>query len=212
MDAHAGPVVELQAEARSQLPNDEMVVELALERTGDKAEALNDEVLKQLESALATARGVAGVKSRLGSVTTQPEWGPKGGRTGWRVRGSLVLEGQNLKATGALAGRLAETLQIASVQFRLTPAARAREESRLLKEAAAAFSTRAQETAQAFGFSQFRIRTLNINHAPEAPVRPVVMARMRGAADAMAAPASVPTDGGEADVVLTIAGSVELDR
>jgi predicted secreted protein len=205
--AHAGPTVQLEAAARSELPNDEMVVQLAVDRSGTVAEKLNDEVLAALNLALAKAKTVQGVNARLGSITTQPEWGDKGKRIGWRVRGVMVLEGRDLKATGALAGELSEDLQIAGVSFRLTDAARTREESRLLKEAAAAFNERARETASAFGFGGFEVKTLNINHASESPP-PRPMMEMRAASSA--AKSFVPTDGGDATVVLNISGSVEL--
>jgi predicted secreted protein len=206
--AHAAPTVQLEAAARSELPNDEMVVQLAVERSGTIAEKLNDEVLDALNLAIAKAKTVEGVKVRLGSITTQPEWGPQGKRTGWRVRGVMVLEGRDLKATGALAGQLSEDLQIAGVSFRLTDAARAREESRLLKEAAAAFNDRARETAAAFGFGGFELKKLNINHATEAPPPRPMQMEMR--ASSASAKSYVPTDAGDATVVLTISGSVEL--
>jgi predicted secreted protein len=205
MSAYAAPTVQVEVTTSSELPNDEMVVHLAADRGGEAAEKLNDEVLGALNLALAKAKRVEGVNARLGSITTQPDWGPQGKRTGWRVRGVLVLEGRNLKATGALAGELASDLQIAAVSFRLTPAARAREESRLLKEAAAAFNERARETAAAFGFTGFDLKNLNVNHAQGDPPRPMEM-RM----STMAAKASVPTEGGDATVTLTIAGTVEL--
>jgi predicted secreted protein len=206
--AHAAPTVQLEAAARSELPNDEMVVQLAVERGGTVAEKLNDEVLDQLNLAIAKAKTVEGVKVRLGSITTQPEWGQQGKRTGWRVRGVMVLEGRDLKATGALAGQLSEDLQIAGVSFRLTDAARTREESRLLKEAAAAFNDRARETAAAFGFGGFELKKLNVNHATESPPPRPMQMEMRAAS--ASAKSYVPTDGGDATVVLTISGSVEL--
>ena len=158
-----------------------MVVQLAVERSGTVAEKLNDEVLDALNLAIAKAKTVQGVKVRLGSITTQPEWGQQGKRTGWRVRGVMVLEGRDLKATGALAGQLSEDLQIAGVSFRLTDAARVREESRLLKEAAAAFNERARETAAAFGFGGFELKTLNINHATDSPPPRPMQMEMRAA-------------------------------
>jgi len=205
--AQAGPTVHLEAAARNELPNDEMVVQLAVERSGTVAEKLNDEVLDALNLAIAKSKIVQGVKVRLGSITTQPEWGPQGKRTGWRVRGVMVLEGRDLKATGALAGQLSEDLQIAGVSFRLTDEARTREESRLLTEAAAAFNERARETARAFGFGGFDLKTLNINHTAESPPPRPMQMEMRAAS---AAKSFVPTDGGDATVTLTISGSVEL--
>jgi len=205
--AQAGPTLQLQATATSELPNNEMVVQLAVERDGTAAENLNDEVLNALNLALAKARMVTGVKARLGSMTTEPVYDQQGKRSGWRVRGVIVLEGEDIRATGALAGGLSTDLQIAAVSFRLTDAARSREEARLLKEAAAAFSARAGETAAAFGFSGFDLRTLNINHAPGDPPRPLQM-EMRG--DPMSSKTFMPTEGGDATVTLTISGAVEL--
>ena len=205
--AHAGPTVHLEAAAHSELPNDEMVVQLAVERSGTVAEKLNDEVLDALNLAIAKAKTAQGVKVRLGSITTQPEWGQQGKRTGWRVRGVMVLEGRDLKATGALAGQLSEDLQIAGVSFRLTDEARRREESRLLTEAAAAFNERARETAGAFGFGGFELKTLNLNHAAESPPPRPMQMEMRASS---AAKSFVPSDGGDAAVILTISGSVEL--
>lgn len=205
--AQAGPTLKLQAAARSELPNDEMLVQLAVERSGLAAEKLNQEVLNALNLALAKAKTVDSIKAQLGAITTQPDWGPQGKRTGWRVRGVMVLQGKDLAATGALAGELATDLQIAGVSFRLTEAARAREESRLLREAAAAFNQRAKEAAAAFGFSGFELQTLDIDHAMPNPPRPMAM-EMRAAG--MAAAPSVPTEGGDTTVTLTISGSVEL--
>jgi predicted secreted protein len=211
--AQAGPIVQLEAAARSELPHDEMVVQLAVERSGPTAEKLNDEVLDALNLAIAKAKAVNGakavdgVKARLGAITTQPEWGAQGKRTGWRVRGVMVLEGKDLRAIGALAGELSADLQIAGVSFQLTEAARTREESRLLKEAAAAFTERARETAAAFGFSSYELKTLNINHAPPPAPRPVQM-EMRAAT--MASSSKMPIEGGDATVTLSISGSVEF--
>src|SRR5690606_10789823 len=46
--ALAGPTLHLEASVRSELPNDEMVVQLAVERSGPAAEKLNEEVLQAL--------------------------------------------------------------------------------------------------------------------------------------------------------------------
>ncbi len=205
--ALAGPTLHLEASVRSELPNDEMVVQLAVERSGPAAEKLNEEVLQALDLALAKAKTVSGVRARLGSVTTQPDWGPQGRRTGWRVRGVVVLEGSDLGATGELAGELSSDLQIAGVSFRLTEAARNREQARLIEEAAAAFKAKAAQTSKAFGYQSFELKTLTLDHAATTPPPRPMQMEFRAAADSAA---KVPTDGGDTTVTLTIGGSVEL--
>lgn len=205
----AAPIVELQAQATRQIPNDEMVVQLTAERAGTDMGVLNDEVLAALKSAIAAGKAVNGVAARLGSVTTLPEHDDRGQRTGWRVRGTLVLEGSDMQATGALAGRLASDLQIGAVQFRLTASRRAAEENRLLQEAAAAFRERAARTAAAFGFAGYELRQLSVQaDAPETD-RPMPIAMRAAGAPARS---DVPDDGGEATVRITVSGSIQLRK
>ena len=177
------PSVQLEAAARSELPNDEMVVQLAVERSGPIAEKLNDEVLDALNLAHRQGEGRRRAsRSGSGSITTQPEWGQQGKRTGWRVRGVMVLEGRDLKATGALAGQLSEDLQIAGVSFRLTDAARTREESRLLEGSGGGLQrTRARDRRRV------RLRRLRVEDAQHQPRHRIAAAAADADGDARAA-------------------------
>jgi predicted secreted protein len=204
--AWAGPTLSLQASARSSVPNDEMVVQLAIERSGTDIGGLNEAVLAALNDALAQAKQQRGLVSRLGAVTTQQQFNQQGKPSGWTVRGELVLEGRDLKATGELAGRLSQKLQIAGVSFRLSDARRTVEEQRLLKEAAAAFAARAKEAALAFGFSSAEYKQLAIQNGGAVVSNPRGMAMMRGAAMAE----SMPTEGGDSNVTIGVSGTVEL--
>ena len=92
-DAAEPPSVDLQASASNQIANDEMVVRLSAQQSGTDMGAMNEKVLSSLQAAIEKSKQVAGVSARLGSITTQPQWGPQGKRSGWQVQGSLVLEG-----------------------------------------------------------------------------------------------------------------------
>lgn len=205
----AGPTLSLEAQARASVANDELVVVLAMERDGPQPGPSNDAVVRALESALAEARAVEGVKARLGSLSTQPLWGRDGKPTGWRVRGEVVLESTRTAALAQLAGRLGERLQLASVQYRLSAERRQAEEKRLVTEAARAFRARAAEAARAFGYGDYALLTLTLQAGGGGPgPRPMAMAAARAGADVAAAP--LPTDAGESDVVVGVSGSVEL--
>lgn len=205
----AAPTLSLDAQARASVPNDEMIVILAVEREGPQPGPLNEAVLRQLEAALAEARAVDGVKARVGSVFTSPLPRPDGRVQAWRVRGEAVLESTRTQALAGLGGRLAERMQIAGVQFRLSEDRRQAEERRLLADAARAFRTRAADAAAAFGFAGYELGELTVSGGGGGP-GPRPMASARGAAEAMAVP--IPTDGGESDVVVSVAGKVQLRR
>ena len=207
----AGPLLTLDASARQSVPNDEMQVTLAVEREGASLGEMNEAVLSQLDAALSEAKATEGVRARLGGVTTLRNYSRDGKPAGWRVRGEAVLESDRQRALAQLAGRLAERMQVASVQFRLSDARRREEERRLLAQAAANFRQRAADAAKAFGFADYDIREMALDGAARpVPPRPLrAMSEAGGpAARAMAAP--VPSEGGESDVTVVVNGTVEL--
>ncbi len=203
------PELELQASATGFAANDEMVVQLNAEQSGAEVGPLNDKVLEALRQALDASRGQSGVKTRLGSVNTMPVHDKDGQRTGWRVVGSVILEGTDLKATGDLAGKLSRDLQLASVQYRLSPGRRAEAENQLIDEAAAAFRARAERTARALGFKTFELKNVNVQTSSSSP-RPPMPLMMKAAMARDAAVESVPADGGDATIDVTLIGTVRL--
>lgn len=209
--ATAGPLLTLDASARAAVANDEMQVTLAAERDGTQLAELNDAVLAQLDAALREAKATPGVRSRLGSLWTQPHFSRDGKPAGWRVRGEVVLESGDQPALARLAGRLAERLQLAGVQFRLSEPKRRQEETRLLAEAAANFRQRAADAAAAFGFAGYDIREMTLNGAARSrPPRSLAMPRLAESSAAMGAVAPLPAEGGDSDVVMSVSGTVEL--
>jgi predicted secreted protein len=202
--AHAGPKLTLDAQARSLVSNDEMVLTLAVERDGPQVGPLNEAVLAELNSAIALAKEVPGLRPRLGSVFTHPMHSRDGKPIGWRVRGEVVLESSQMEALAQLGGRLGERMQLANVQFRLSSERRRAEERRLLGDAARAFQARAGEAANAFGFKSFEMQELSLRAAEEPRPRPMTMMR----AEAQSAP--LPAEGGDSEVVVVVTGTVEL--
>jgi predicted secreted protein len=203
----AAATLTLEASAKAQVNNDEMVVMLAIERDGNDLAALNQAVLQALNSGLDEAKKVAQVKARLGNVSTNPNWNAQGRPSGWKVRGEIVLTSGNLAGLGKLAGDLSQRLQLGSIQFRLSDEARNMAEKKLLLEAANAFRARSKEAATALGFNGYTIKDLNLNNGYNVTVRPMAMAR--GKIDTMSS-APVPTESGDSEVQVTFNGSIDL--
>lgn len=204
--AWAGPSLDLDEQARSAVPNDEMVIILATERDGPQVGPLNEAVLTQLNAAIAEARKTEGVRARLGSISTQPNYTRDGKPQGWRVRGEVVLESQKMPALGQLGSRLGERMQLASVQFRLSSERRRAEEQRLLREVAQSFRDKAAQAARAFGYQGYDIKSLSLQPGRVPPPRPVMMSRASDAGLAAAPP--VPEEGGDSEVVVSVSGTV----
>lgn len=206
--ALAGPTVNLAADARAAMTNDEMSVRLAVEREGESLGPLNRAVLDALNEAIEAAQKIDGVRARIGSLQTHPRYTQQGRTSGYRVRGDVVLESRRFAELGTLAGILAQKMQLAGVGFQLSRGARAQAEQRLLDEAAGAFRARAEAAARAFQMQGYELKTLTIGNAGGATPRPVYSPMM--AEGAMRAAPPVPVEGGETEVVVTISGAVEL--
>jgi predicted secreted protein len=203
----AGPLLSLDAQARSRVSFDVMTVRFAYERDGADLAPLNQQVLNELNSLITEGQAAASVKASLGGIYTQQNFTPQGRPNGWKVRGEVVLESRQFKTLGELAGQLSKRAQISSVSFGLSPEKTALEEARLLPEAAALIKRKAEEAAKAFGFSGFEYRELSLGRAGNFPIAPrqQMMMRSKGMAEA-----AMPTEGGEGEVFVQIHALVEL--
>lgn len=200
----------LEASAKADVSNDEMVVVMAFERDGADLASINQTVNQALAAAIADAKKVTGIKARLGSINTNPNWTPQGKPSGWRVRGEVVLTSKELAALGTLSGQLGQKLQISSIQFRLSDDSRKDAEKRLIRDAAQAFKDKATDAAKALGFSGYAIKDIGLNQGFQVSVRPMAMMRAKSDMVSMSGNAPVPTESGESEVNVTFNGSVEL--
>lgn len=207
--APGAPTLQMEASAKSQVPNDEMVATLAAEQTGANVGALNDAVMASLNRAVTEAKASSRVNVRLGAFSTNPNY-EKGKPEGWRVRGELVLTSSDMKGLSVLVGKLGQTLQVTGVSFRLSDKAREAEEKVLLGQAAKTFKAKAAAAATAFDFSGYEVKTLSLSQSSPRPIyQPMGMMAMSMKGSESAA---VPAEGGDTDVVVTVSGLVSLKK
>jgi predicted secreted protein len=203
--AIAQPTLTLSADARSQVPNDEMVVVLSANRQGPDSAALTDNILSALNAGVKEAKEVPGVQVRMGGVSTYPAY-DQNKKIGWNVSGEIVLTSENLRGLSVLTAKLSQSLQLSGVSFRLSQKKREAEEARLLKEAAANFKEKAAAATSAFGYAKYQMNELTVGQNGYAP-RPVAMPMMMMA---RAERASVPTESGDSDVSVNVSGKIDL--
>jgi predicted secreted protein len=206
------PTLTLDAQAKALVANDEMQVIFAVERDGNDLSAMNQTVLQALAAAISDAKKVEGVRARMGTVQTNPNWTPQGKPNGWRVRGEVSLSlqnsSQNFASLGNLAGQLAQKLQLSGINFKLSDDARTAAEKQLIKNAAGAFRAKAQDAASALGYKSFDIKEVNLNNGNNVVIRQAPMMKAMRSDSMSAAP--VPSEGSDSEVTVTFSGTVNL--
>ncbi|MGF6480156.1 SIMPL domain-containing protein [Paraburkholderia sp. JPY419] len=201
-------VLSLNAQASAEVPQDEVEITLFYEQEASEPSALTATLNQRADAALQKARGVAGVTARSGAFSIFPSTDRDGRISAWRGRTEVVLESRDFAAASKLAGQMASIMQVGNVRFSLSPEAQRAAEQRLSGEAIKSFREQAAASSQAFGFSGYSIREVNVNHSGVMP-RPMMMMSARAmGADAKSAP--MPLEGGTSTVTVNVSGSVQM--
>ncbi|MGF6859037.1 SIMPL domain-containing protein [Paraburkholderia sp. CI3] len=201
-------VLSLNAQASAEVPQDEVEITLFYEQEASEPSSLTSTLNERADAALQKARGVSGVTARSGAFSIFPSTDRDGRITTWRGRTEVVLESRDFAAASKLAGQMASIMQVGNVRFSLSPQAQRAAEQRLSGEAIKSFREQAAASSQAFGFSGYSIREVNVNHSGVMP-RPMMMMSARAmGADAKNAPLSL--EGGTSTVTVNVSGSVQM--
>jgi predicted secreted protein len=206
--AEPSGVLSLTAQSSAEVPQDVVDITLFYEQEANDPSTLTTTLNQRAETALRQAKGVSGVTARSGSFSIYPSTDRDGRISAWRGRTEVVLESHDFAAASKLAGEMSSNMQVGNVQFSLSPEAQRAAEQKLTGEAIASFRQQASAGAQAFGYSGYSIREVNIGHNGVAP-RPVMMMAARAmGAESKAAP--LPLEAGTSTVSVNVSGSVQM--
>jgi predicted secreted protein len=211
IQAQPSGVLSLAAQASADVPQDVVDITLFYEQEAQDPASLTSVLNQRADAALRQAKGVDNVTAHSGSFTVYPSTDRDGRISAWRGRTEVVLESKDFAAASKLAGKMSDSMQVGSVTFSLSPEAQRAAEQKLSTQAIASFKQQAQSSAQAFGYSGYAIREVNIGHNGSSP-RPVMMmaARSMGADAKMSAPMAL--EGGTSTVTVNVSGSVQMNR
>lgn len=202
-------VVSLQASATVEVPKDVLTVVFSTTRDATDAASVQAALKQAVDAVLGETRKIAKpgqVEVRTGQFSLYPRTSAKGGIAGWQGTAEVVLEGKDVAAIAAFAGRQ-QAMPVGRVGFSLSREAREKVDAEVTSQAIAQFRQRADFVARQFGFNGWTLREVAVNS--EAP--PVGMPMMRMAARAPGvADESLPVEAGKAAVTATVSGSVQL--
>ena len=203
--AHAGPTVELSAEASRPAANDLVRATLYSEAAGANPGDLGRKVNGEIAEALRVIKNQNEVTGKTGNVQTYPIYGKSRGIESWRMHSEIHLESRNTAAISELIGKLQGRLALAGVQMMPSEATRRQAEDEATRDAIAAYHSRAKVIADALG-KPYRIKQLSVGQS--SPVVPMLRAAKGLMQAAEAAP--LPMEAGESLVTVSVSGQIEL--
>ncbi|MBU9664975.1 SIMPL domain-containing protein [Burkholderia multivorans] len=203
-------VLSLSSQASADVPQDIIHITLFYEQQAKDPGSLTSALNQRADAALAQAKGVSGVSAHTGAFSVYPSTDRDGKISAWRGRTEIVLESRDFAAASKLAGQLSNLMQVANVEFSLSPEAQRAAEQKLTTEAIKSFRARADEAAKAFGYSSYTIRDVNVGSGRNVQPYPRMMAMAAAPMDSAKMSAPIAVEGGKATVSVTVNGSVQM--
>jgi len=204
-------VLTLGESAERAVPQDKLFVSLRAEATAPNAAAVQAEINKRMDAAIARAKAVQGVEVETGGYWTSEER-PQGQPRRWRGAATLEISGTDFASVTALAGGLQEAgLAMSGMRFDLRRETARAAEDVLTREALARVQARAASAADALNMKIAGYRAIRVGAVNEQPpMRPVMMraAPAMAMADAAPAPSAEP---GRATVRVSVEADVLLE-
>ena len=200
-------IIHLSERAERMMARDHLRAGLAVEATGPAAAAVQAEINRRMEAALAKAKSVASVKTETGGYSVYPERS-SGKPTVWHGLQTLNLQSDAAADLLQLVGDLqSQGLNTQGLTFEVRAETLRKAEDGLTADALAQLKRRAGTVAGDLGMTVQQIRDITIGNAEGGARPPIPMVMMRAAAAPTPTPAAEP---GDADVSVTVQAEVWL--
>lgn len=203
-------LVHLSASAQTEVQQDWLVMNLAVQKEGLHAPAVQKQLSAVLTAALAIAKPwvkPGSVDLSTGEMNVSPRYGRDGKVNGWVGSAQLLLQGRDAEQISTLAGRL-QDLTVSQIEWQLSPEQKSAAEGRIQAEAVKQFQTKAKSLTQQFGFVSYSLREVRVSAQERAEVS--AMPRIAMAQMDASAGSPVPTLAGKSRVVVHVSGSIVL--
>lgn len=208
-------VMTFQAVASREVANDTARVTLYVELSGANPAQLSARVNSSLTAAMAMARTLTAIKNEGSHFQTNPVYGSKSDvLSGWRVRGEVTFSSRDFVVLSQLVADLqqqpqaGETLRFEQVQYLLSDEVRQKVGQELTLAALQAFRNKASQLQAAWGAKSWKLVQVNVSSDGQAPAFSNVLAR----GNMLAKSAPMALEGGSHELVVTAAGSIQLQE
>lgn len=196
--------VNLQVQSEKEVPNDQLIVLLAVEEEGKDAARIAKKINKDMDWALSKTKPHKIIETRTLSYNTYPVY-DKRTVIAWRAVQQLELKSTEITTLSKLVGDLQERLQVKNMRFNPTKETRQRYEDELIEEAMIAFKHRVSLVKKHMDGKNVRIVNMHINTGG-GHSRPVYAESRVMSMSSKSAPA---VEAGTSKMTITISSSVQ---
>lgn len=200
--------VQIDARSSMDVENDFMRAVLFAQMEDVDSARLTERLNRAVNETLRTLKAVSEVKVRSGGYNTFPVT-EKGKIVRWQARAELILESGNFKRMSEAIARAQGAMQVAHVEFLVSPEARARSEAELTEQAIAEFLAKAQRVGSAFKGTSYHVAEAVVSTDGGIAPPPRPMAMKSAAAESLAAP---EFESGTSRVTVVVSGAILIPR
>lgn len=200
--------VSLSAEVSREVAHDRMEVILYSERQDTDPARLATAITTTLNQAISALRQQPNIDISLGNRSSYPVYDDSQRIKAWREQAELRLHSTHFSELSQATARLLGPLKIQSMQFSLADSTRQQTEDQLLREAVAAFRSRAKLLTEALGGHDYQVVSLAIGGGDLPAPMPLYNAK----AASMAAPPApaAEIEAGRSEVQMRAEGIIEV--
>lgn len=203
-----GARIGLDARAHQDVDNDVMRATLFVEAEDTDPARLADKVNRATTEGLQAAREFTGLRTRTSGYSTYPVT-VEGKIARWRARSEISVEGEDFARMADAIGRLQAGMQLGSVEFSVSPQARAKAEDALTQSAIQEFLRKAENVARGFQGKRFEVLEAQVSADGGYYPPPRPMAMMKSTAEGVSAPA---LEAGTTRITVTVTGAILVPR
>jgi predicted secreted protein len=207
-DDHTRTRVQIDARSSMEVENDVMRAVLFAQMEDVDSARLTERLNRAVNEALRAVKSISEVKVRSGGYNTFPIT-EKGKIVRWQARSELILESGNFKRMSDAIARAQGPMQLADVEFLVSPEARARSEAELTQQAISEFLAKAERVGTAFKGTSYHVAeaTVSTDAGIAPPPRPMAMKSL--ASESRAAP---EFESGTSRITVIVSGAILIPR
>jgi predicted secreted protein len=200
--------ISFQSQATRKVDNDLLIARMSVEFNGPQPARIAQQIAATLKDAFKQADGYPAVKAVTGDQDTEPVYDKHEKLAGYRGSASIILKSRDFDAVAKLIAQLQDKMRLVGMDFTVSPELRSKVEGELTAEALTQFRKQADGIRGMLGGAGYKIVSAQISRG-YAEDRQALMNNATPQ-DRLAFYKVLPMHGGQGEVAVQVAGTIEI--